>query len=234
MNGHWKNDRSRKIPSTFIQSTCLAELDALSLEAITAAASRRIYKKGQIVCLEGESCPGLMIVESGWLKGAKISPQGREQETRLAGPGEMLNEPSVIAGGENLITLKALEASVVWVINREILFDLMAKHPLLSNVITKNMARHVLQLLDIIEDLALRNVDGRLARLLLIRSQDGIIHRQHWLTQAEMAVCIGTTPEVVSRLLNKMKDQGVIHLGRHQINILDRKALESVEFLEYK
>lgn len=227
-------DRDRKILSAFGPGTCLAELDSLSLEAITKAAVRHTFNKGEIVCLEGEPCPGLMIVESGWLRGVKISPQGREQETRLAGPGEMLNEVSVMAGGDNLVTVKSLESSVVWLIGREILFDLMAKHPLLSNTITHNLAKHIVHLLSLVEDLALRNVDGRLAHLLLDRSKDGVINQHKWSTQAEMAACIGTTPEIVSRVLNNFKDRGAIRLEHHRICILDHKMLESIEYLEYK
>lgn len=59
------NDHDRKINSAFGPGTCLSELDASSLEAITQAASRRAYQKNEIVCLEGEPCSGLMIVESG-------------------------------------------------------------------------------------------------------------------------------------------------------------------------
>lgn len=227
-------DRDNQMTSAFGPGTCLAELDASSLDAIIKAAFRQTYKKGQIVCMEGEPCLGLMIIESGWLKGFKISPQGREQETRLAGPGEMVNEISVMAGQYNLVTLKSLEPSVVWVIERNLLFDLMAKHPPLSNTITQNLAKQVVHLLDLVEDLALRNVNGRLAHLLLNRSKDDVVHRKHWSTQAEMAARIGTTPVVISRVLSEMEQQGVIRLERQTIHILDRKKLESVALLKYK
>jgi len=227
-------DRDREIFSAFGRGTSLAELDALSLEAIIKAAVKHTFNKDEIVCLEGEPCPGLMIVESGWLRGERISPQGREQETRLAGPGQMLNEVSVMAGGNNLVTVKSLETSVVWLIGREILFDLISKHPLLSNTIAHNLANHIVYLLGLVEDLALRNVDGRLARLLLDRYKDGAINQRKWSTQAEMAACIGTTPVIVSRVLNNFKDRGAIRIEHHQIIILDHKMLESIEFLEYK
>ncbi len=214
--------------------TCLAELDASSLSAITGAAVRQTYKRGQIVCLEGETCPGLMIIESGWLAGVKISPQGREQEIRLAGPGEMINEISVMAGDVNLITLKSLEDSTVWVIGNQEFFDLMAQHPKLSHIITRNLANVVIQFLNLVEDLALRNVEGRLANMLLNHSQDGILQRRCWSTQEEMAARIGTTSVVVSRVLNEMQDQGTIRLDHHQIQILDPKKLETTVFSNYK
>lgn len=227
-------DSSRGLLFSLGQGTCLAELDALSLEAITQAAVRRAFDKDQIVCLEGDACPGLMIVESGWLEVLKISPQGREQVIRLAGPGEMFNEVSVMAGGDNLVTVKSLEASVVWLIRREILFELMETHPLLGRSISQNLANHVLHLLDLIEDLSLRNVDGRLAHLLLNRSEDGVVQRQQWLTQAEMAACIGTTPVIVSRGLNELQDRGAIRLERQKIYILEPELLEAYEFQNYK
>jgi CRP-like cAMP-binding protein len=229
-----KFDRSNEVISIFGPGTCLSELDASSLVAITEVAVKRTYEKGQILCLEGEPCPGLIIIESGWLTGVKISPQGREQEIRLAGPGEMINEISVMGGENNLITLKSMDHSNVWLIERDTLFDLMAKHPMLSNLITQNLAKRVVQLLNLVEDLALRNVEGRLARLLLDHSQDGIVQRQNWSTQAELAARIGTTSVVISRVLNEMEDQGAIRLEHHQIQILDYKILESAAYLNQK
>lgn len=227
-------DRDRGIQISLGPGTCLAELDASSLAAITQAAVRRPYKKGQIVCLEGEPCPGLMIIESGWLSSVKTSPQGREQEIRLAGPGEMINEISVMAGDINLVTLKSFEDSIVWVIERSVFFDLMHDHPKLSNIITQNLAKLVVQLLNLVEDLSLRNVEGRLAHWLLNYSKDDINQHPSWSTQEEIAARIGTTSVIISRILNKMQDQGVIRLERHQIQILDHGKLESVAFLNQK
>ncbi len=214
--------------------TCLDELDAASIAAISRAAVRRTYTKGQIVCLEKEPCPGLIIIESGWLSSAKISPQGREQEIRLAGPGEMMNEISVMATDTNLVTLRSVDNAVVWAIDRATFFTLMADHPKLASVFNRNLASLVVQLLNIIEDLSLRNVEGRLARLLLKRSRDGIVYRPNWSTQEEMAAHIGTTAVVVSRVLNEMQDQGTIHLERRHIHIMDHRKLESAAYLRGK
>lgn len=213
---------------------CLANLDDACFEAIRNAAFRRTYKKGQIICHEGDPCPGLMMIETGWIKAVKSSPQGREQETRLAGPGEMINEISVMAGGDNLVTLKSLEASSLWVIGRAELFDLMAQYPALSSTINQSLAKQTVLLLNLVEDLSLRAVDSRLARLLLNRSLGDIILRQNWYTEAEMAACIGTTSEIISRILNEMEAQGAIRLERHKISILDRKMLEGPVYQKYK
>lgn len=214
--------------------TCLAELDASSLTAIAQAGVRRGYEKGQFVCLEGDPSPGLMIIESGWLSSVKISPQGREQVIRVAGPGEMINEISVMAGEVNLVTLKSLENSTVWIIERSEFFTLMAEHPRLSSIILQNQARLVVQLVNLVEDLSLRNVEGRLAHMLLKQSQDGARRRLYGSTQEEMAAHIGTTSVVVSRVLNKMQEQGTIRLDHHRILILDHEKLEMTSVANHK
>jgi CRP/FNR family transcriptional regulator len=74
-------------------------LDAETLGLIATSAIRREYEAGQVVFLEGEPCAGLYFIEQGWLKSVKISPSGREQVIRFAGPGEVFNEIGVFAGG---------------------------------------------------------------------------------------------------------------------------------------
>jgi CRP/FNR family transcriptional regulator, cyclic AMP receptor protein len=233
MNGMDYDEKSS--PAFFFGTgTCLEELDASSLEALSQAANRRSYEKGQIVCLEGEPCPGLIIIEAGWLSSVKISPLGREQEIRLVGPGEMLNEISLMAGDVNLVTLKSLESSTIWVVEPQNFFLLMAQHPKLSSIMMQNLSRLLVQLLGLVEDLSLRNVEGRLAHLLLKRSKDGVVQREYWSTQDEMAARIGTTSVVISRMLNEMQTEGAIHLDRRQIRILDQEKLEKSAFFNHK
>lgn len=208
--------------------TVLSELDAESRAAIGQLAVRRTYEKGEMVCLEGEPCPGLIIVETGWISSVKLSPQGREQEIRVAGSGEMINEISVMAGNTNQTTLKSLTKSNIWVINQKVLNTLLAKYPNLSSLITKKLAQRVVQLLDLVGDLALRNVEGRLAHLLLSRSTNGIMARRPWETETEMAANIGTTSVIISRILGEMQNQGAIRLSHNQIQILDQALLESL------
>ena len=88
----------------------------------------------------------------------------------------------------------------------------------MSSLITKKLAQRVIQLLDLVEDLALRNVEGRLAHLLLSRSTNGIMARRSWETETEMAANIGTTSVIISRILGEMQNQGAIRLSHNQIS----------------
>lgn len=202
-------------------------LELAVLKPIADAAVLRRYEAGQIVFMDGEPCAGLYIVQEGWLKGYKLSPTGREQVIRFLGPGEAFNEIGVVADGINLVTVQALEPSGVWIIQREALLRLMEAYPQLCRLITQNLAKRVYHLMNLVEDLSLRTVEGRLARLLLAQSNEGIVNRQRWATQAEIAAQLGTVPGVINRTLHNLADEGLIRIERHRIRILDRQGLET-------
>jgi CRP-like cAMP-binding protein len=196
------------------------------LAAIAAFTVQRHCNQGEIVFQEGEPCQGLYIVQSGWLKSLIISPGGREQIIRLVGPGEAFNEHGVfLEEGRNLVTVQAIEASDVWVIDRSSLLDLMDQYPVLCRTITQNMASRIVHLMKLVEDLSLRTVEARLARMLIEQSEDQS-ERRRWATQAEMAARLGTVVDVVNRVLHGLEDNGLIRIVRHRIEIVDRERLE--------
>jgi CRP/FNR family transcriptional regulator len=114
---------------------------------------------------------------------------------------------------------------MVWIVPRDRLLGLMDRYPALSRAITHNLARRVLHLLALVEDLSLRTVEARLARLLLEQASEGVLTRQRWTTQEQMAARLGTVLDVVNRALHKLADEGLIRVARHQIVILDREGL---------
>jgi CRP-like cAMP-binding protein len=102
----------------------------------------------------------------------------------------------------------------------------MDEHPPLCRTVTQNLANRVVHLVKLVEDLSLRTVEGRLARILLEQSTDDEKRRRCWATQAEMAARLGTVIDVVNRALHKLEEEGMIRIVRHQIEIVDPKHLE--------
>jgi CRP/FNR family transcriptional regulator len=212
-------DNLRAVPS-------YAGLDNSILDALASAAIQRNYEPKQVLFIEGEACAGYHIVQEGWLKAVKISTSGREQIIQFFGPGEIFNEEAIITGSTNQFTVEALEASKVWIIQREPLLKLMSEFPPLGKVITKSLAMRVTHLINLIENLALQTVESRLARMFLDHSNGDILNRRRWSTQAEMAARLGTVPDVLNRALRSLAEEGLLQIKRHQIKILDRKGLE--------
>ncbi|HEX5807791.1 MAG TPA: Crp/Fnr family transcriptional regulator [Anaerolineales bacterium] len=205
-----------------------SDLDSSALSLLARSAIRRTYDAGQVVLIEGEPCPGLYIVESGWLKAVKIGLDGREQVLQMLQAGEVFNAISVFTDAPNQASVSALEPSVIWLIPREMLLRLMDEHPQLARQVVRDLAGRVMHLVRMVEDLSLRSVEARLARLLLEQAQGESVQRRRWATQAEMASRLGTVPDVVNRALRKLSEEGLIHVERHQIQILDKEGLKTI------
>jgi CRP-like cAMP-binding protein len=130
------------------------------------------------------------------------------------------------------VTVRALEESRLWVIERETILRLMDEHPGLCRAITRNLAERVQHLMKLIEDLSLRTVKSRMARILLENAVDGVINRHRWMTQTEMAARLGTVLDVANRSLTSLESAGLVKVTRYEIQILDTTRLEELAILE--
>jgi CRP/FNR family transcriptional regulator len=115
----------------------------------------------QIIFLQNETSAGLYFVETGWLKGTKMTASGREQVLRYFGPGETVNEVSLFLDNANPATLIALEDSRLWLIPRETVLELMESNPEVMRAITRNLAKRLLYLVNLVEDLSLLPLEAR-------------------------------------------------------------------------
>jgi CRP-like cAMP-binding protein len=219
---------SEKAKSILKTVSYFSELDDSALASVERAAIRRAYDPEQVILIEGEPCSGLYIVESGWLKAVKIGLEGREQVLQTLGPGEVFNAISVFTDVPNQATVAALEASVVWMVQRETLLRLLDEQPVLARQVVKDFAGRVMHLIHMVEDLALRSVEARLARLLLEQADGESVQRRRWATQAEMSSRLGTVPDVLNRALRKLAEKEMIRVERHQIQILDKEGLKTI------
>jgi CRP/FNR family transcriptional regulator len=202
-----------------------------ALAALARAAGSRRYSRGQVIFLEGEPCAGLFIVAAGEVKIFKLSAQGREQILQQLGPGGTFNEVAALDGGPNPASVAATADASLYHISRAEIRRLARRYPDLAWALIESIAHRARHLVGMVEDLALRSVKARLARLLLgeaARASDaGAIDRSHMVSQAEMAARLGTVREMVGRALRDLSDEGLISFDRHRIVITDRAGLET-------
>ena len=220
-----ENDLLRRVPY-------FAGLPDGLLAELAATAGRRSYDRGQIVFLEGEPSAGLFIVAEGEIKIFKLSLQGREQILQRVGPGGTFNDVAALDGGPNPAGAAATAPTNLWMIARGDIRRLAQANPDLAWALIESIAGRARQLVEMVEDLALRSVRARLAKLLLAEggrpAAEGEIDRDHMVTQSEMAARLGTVREMVGRALRELADEGVILMDRHRIVILDRAALAAI------
>lgn len=209
-----------------------SELDGAALSIIADQTHRQEYEAGQIVLLEGCACPGLYLVQDGWLKAVKISSVGREYVLHFVGPGDIFPEVSLLAEIPSPATVIGLEPTTLFFIEAAVVCQLLVDYPHLFRAGIQRLANTVIDLVDTVADLALHPIETRLARLLLEQSTDGVYRRRSWATQAELAAHLGTVGDVLGRALRKLVEAGLIEMDRREIRILDPQRLQAEFDLE--
>jgi CRP/FNR family transcriptional regulator len=209
-----------------------SELDRVALSIIADQTYRQEYEAGQIILLEGCACPGLYLVQDGWLKAVKISSVGREYVWHFVGPGDIFPEASLLAEIPNPATVIALEPTTLFLIEAAVIYQLLVDYPHLFRAGLQRLANSVTDLVNTVANLALHPIEARLARLLLEQSTEGVYRRQPWATQAELAAHLGTVGDVLGRALRKLVEAGFIEMDRREIRILDPQRLQAEFDLE--
>lgn len=223
-----ESEKPGKLVDVLATVPYFAGVQAGTLQSLADIALHRTFPADHVVVLEGEPSVGLFVIDEGWLKAVKSSLQGREQVLHVLGPGEVFNAIGVVLEGENPATVIALEPAKVWVIERQALLALVERYPDLARALIQNLAGRVQHLVALVEDLSLRTVEGRLARLLLEQAVGDTVQRERWATQAEMAARLGTVPDVLNRALRELAHANLIEVTRSEILIRDPHGLRSM------
>ena len=220
------------MPDVLRQIPYFAELEASFLKALATQIRERKYKSGEVVLLEGEPCEGLYFVVNGRVKVFKVSGEGKEQVLRILGPGRTFNDVPVFDGGTNPGSIATLEPSIVGHIPKGAVLALVEKHSQVAMAVIRLLASRLRALTLMIEDLSLRGVVARVAKLLLdctrghqtlVEGEGGACAR---LTQHQIAAMTGSVREVVQRALKALEWDGAIRLERARVVVLDPRALE--------
>lgn len=207
-------------------TSLFGKLNRSLLSTLAQVAVRVAYDAQQVIFLAGAPDTCLYVVARGWLKSLKATADGREQTLALFGPGEVFNL-AVLADVVTQVTVVTLEPVTLWCLERSHLQGLLSAHPELAQALIGSLATRVVYLSALVEDLALRTIEARLARLILSQARDGQIVRRRWATQAELAAQIGTVPDVLNRALRTLSAAGLIAVNRRQIRIVDAAGLEA-------
>ena len=211
-----------------------AGLDARALAEIARRVRWRTYAPGEQIVTEGEPCHGLYFVIEGQVRLIKISADGREHVSRVLGPGGTFNDVAVFDGGPNSDSAVAFERSVVGMVPESEVTALVAKHPEVAKAALKHLSARHRRLGVVVEDLVLRDVTARVARLLLGclgRHEHIVEHAPNacaQITHQEIAAMVGSVREVVQRVLKQLERAGAIAIERRRIQIRDPAKLEAI------
>jgi len=192
-------------------SGALWSLPESHLKALTELGVARSFPKNAIIISVGDRADTMYMIQSGRVKVYLSDEAGKEIQLRVMGPGEYFGELVLDDGtrSANVMTLEQCKFSVVTI---DQFRDFMAKNPDAAFELIKSYAGRIRELTKQIGDLALLDVYGRVARLLLdlATEENGKMMVPDKLTQQDIASRVGCSREMISRILKDLRTGGYV------------------------
>ena len=191
------------------------------LQQVAQQAVVRTFQKNAIVVTEGDESDSLYVLVSGRAKVFVSDADGKEVQLNQLGAGEYFGEVT-LDGGLRSASVMALEDCRCAVLRRAELAGFMAGHPDFALHIIRKLAHRVRSLTDSVRDLAVIDVYGRVARLLLELAEevDGRMVISERMTQKDIAARIGASREMVSRIFSDLTEGGYVRKEEGRIVVL--------------
>ncbi len=181
------------------------------LDALTAAGAVRSYPKNTLLIQEGDRSDQLYVVLTGRLKVFLSDGEGKEIVIDTLGPRQCFGEMA-LEGEPRSASVMTTEPCKLAVIERDQFKRFLADNPEAAYALIVTLIRRARNLTRAIGSLALFDVYGRVARLLLDNAveKDGMLVVGERLTQQEIAKRIGASREMVSRIVTDLREGGYI------------------------
>lgn len=201
-------------------------LSDADLRAVGSQGVAQSHPANTVIVTEGDKTDSLYIILEGRVKAFVSDGKGHDMLLSTQGAGEYFGE-MVLDEGPRSASIMTLEPSRFLVVTKKEFREFVAKNPSFALSLIEKLIGRARALTDSVKNLALMDVYGRVARLLLELAEDvdgGLVIPQR-LTQQDIASRVGASREMVSRILKDLSIGGYLTQTRTSI-VLHRKPPE--------
>ncbi len=218
-----------RIARVLRDSKLFGSLDPEQLLAVAAIARLQPAPRGLRLFDQGATCEGMFVVGAGQVKLFKLSPEGKEHLLHMVRPGETFAEAALFGGFDYPASAETVADSELVFLPKRPMLELLTGHPALPLKLLAGMSVWLRRMVDLMEDIVLRDAAGRVSKYLLaLRADDGTKAPvvQMVLKHQELAAHLGMTRETVSRTMAHLESLGLIALlAKGQVRLKDPAGL---------
>jgi len=209
-----------------------AGLSAQDLEKIAAVTVPKSLEKDDYLFHERDPAHGFYAVQSGAVNVHRVNAAGKEQIIHIFRLGETFAAAALSTEQGYPADARAVEASKVLLIQKDGFLDLLRRQPELALRMLASMSVHLRVLVSQLEDLALKDVETRLANWLIKRCPNPKslepVTIELTMTKRVLAAELGTVSETLSRTLAKLREQKLLSVTGKKIVILSPSKLNTL------
>lgn len=167
----------------------------------------------------GDSCKGIGFVLSGWIRVYRIGESGREITLYEIEPGEtcILNASCLLSRFDYPALAETTTDVELLMIPGEVFRRLVDEEPIMRTFVLSLFSDRLGAIMELVEEVAFGRLDRRLSDFLVEKAENGVLEMTHQAIANEL----GTSREVISRLLKDMERKGKVRLSRNRICDID-------------
>lgn len=179
---------------------------------------------------EGNSCLGFSLIISGSIRVYKLSGKGKEVTLYKLCPGDTcyLSISCMLSNKNYPAFAEVLEPTKIVFIPSNIFYNFIYNTMEFQKFMFENLYCKFNEVISVLEEVAFERMDVRIAKYLLQCSNYANNTKFLYLTQDKIASEVGTSREVVSRMLTDFRNKDIIASQRGKITILDFDKLNSL------
>jgi CRP/FNR family transcriptional regulator len=177
------------------------------------------FTEGQYIYHERDSCSGIAFVLDGEIRVYKAGPGAREVTLYTVGEGEIciLNAACILSGSHYPADATCTSGGKAYVLPAAEFRRLVDKYPEMRQFVLAGLSSRLFGIVYLMEEVLFRRLDERLKSYLLEKSESGIVSATH----QNIANDLGTSREVISRMLSDLERNGKISVSRSKIEIIN-------------
>jgi len=190
------------------------------LKELLAVSRRQVVPAGTQIYHEGDACSAIAFVLSGDIRVYKIGQTGREITLYEIGPGEtcILNASCILSGQAYPANAATLSETALFLVPSTEFRRFISEHETVRNFIFTLLSQRLTGVMELVEEVAFGHMDERLLDYLIEKSEDNRLETTH----QRIANDLGTSREVVSRLLKDLERKGRVTLSRNAVTLQDQ------------
>ena len=203
-------------------------IDEATRRRIAEHAAERVVERGQCVFTQDEPGDRMYVLAEGAVKLFVSSRNGGIVELVRHRPPATFGEVALLDGGPRSASAEATERSTLLVVTRAELLRLLRAEDQVAEGLLRTLGTIVRRTTRQVSDLAFLDLQGRVARQLLVLAGDGggAAAQTRRVTQAELASMVSGARQTVNQALRSLESRGYIRADGRRFEILDRRRLE--------
>lgn len=196
------------------------DLSPREMQELNRIITMSTVPRGRVFYRPEEPGEVLFILKEGRVQLYRISPEGKKLVITTLGPHTLFGEMALLGTKMHNTFAEALDDCLICVMSRTDLERLILNKPQVALRILEVTGKRLREAEERLENMAFKGIPARLASLLLRLADEQGSLEISGLTHQDLAESVGTYRETATQVLNDLKSQGLIDIGRKRIKIL--------------